>query len=84
MLLAAWPLGGKYTTISGSSHNALAIRSWLRLFCLCGAYILYLMLGAAVFSSLEVPAIDQGLERMTAARAKLKRAYPSIRGKLKY
>lgn len=81
MLLAAWPLGGKYVSIAGGGNSNGAVRSWLRLICLCGGYVLYLVLGAAVFSALEVPAVDSSLEKLTAARAKLQRAYPMVQGK---
>lgn len=80
MLLVAWPLGGKYATIGSGSASQCAVRSCLRLLCLCGGYVLYLVLGAAVFSALEVPGVDSNLAQLSAARTKLQRAYPMVQG----
>lgn len=84
MLFVAWPFGGKYATIAGGSGSGLAassaVRSWLRVLCLCGGYVLYLVLGAAVFSALEVPAVDSNVAEMAAARTKLQRTYPMLKG----
>lgn len=81
MLLVAWPLGGKYATIGGSTSQC-AVRSCLRVICLCCGYILYLVLGAAVFSALEVSEVDSNLVQLSTARTKLQRTYPMLQGML--
>lgn len=79
MLIAAWPpvLGSRYM------HDSMdgQLRSGtLRLFGLCFVYVTYLLLGAAVFSALEVPLVETGTEGMRAAKQQLLAKTPCLSG----
>ena len=51
MLLGAFPVNSKNASTSAKAGKC-------RFILLCGGYILFLMLGAAMFSAIEAPKID--------------------------
>lgn len=75
MLISSWP------PVLGARHLDDQMRSLnLRLVFLCCAYALYLLLGAAVFSALEVPLVDTGLSQLQTAKQQLMAANPCLNG----
>lgn len=55
MLLGAWPIGGvKHRSLQNSNEK----NGKCRFIILCGSYILFLIIGAALFSVIEAPQLD--------------------------
>ncbi|XP_037920010.1 potassium channel subfamily K member 1-like isoform X2 [Hermetia illucens] len=63
MLLGAWPLGGKNSLAPTKSGKG-------RLLALIGVYSVFIILGAAIFSSIEAPKMADLAENIQALRAK--------------
>lgn len=75
MLISSWP------PVLGAPNLDGQMRSLnLRLVFLCCAFALYLLLGAAVFSALEVPLVDEGWTQLDAAKQQLMASNPCLKG----
>lgn len=75
MLLGAWPIGGQ------TSPNQSPKRGVLRLIFLIFGYILFLILGAAIFSAIEAPNIDNSSKKLNLYRTKFLKRNKCVDGK---
>lgn len=62
MILGAWPVGGKNGTMPNNKNGKC------RFLLLCGGYTVFLILGAAMFSAIEAPKIDDITKRIDKFR----------------
>lgn len=76
MLLGAWPLGGRNT-----SNSPPAKSGKVRFLFLCGGYMLFLVIGAAIFSAIEAPKMEQVSKKITTVRTKFLKDNPCLNGK---
>ena len=60
---------------------ALTTRGLLRLFLFLGGYIIFLVLGATVFSAIESPEELQKVQDLRKLRADFLKNHPSVTGK---
>lgn len=74
MLLGAWPLGGKNVSSLTNNHGKA------RLLCLCGSYVLYLVIGASIITAIEIPPIEQDEARLNSLRTKFLQKNKCIKG----
>lgn len=74
MLLGAWPLGGKNSLAPTKSGKG-------RLLALIGVYSVFIILGAAIFSSIEAPKMADLAENIQALRAKFTKQNKCLNGK---
>lgn len=74
MLLGAWPLGGKNVSSLANNHGKA------RLLCLCGSYVLYLVIGASIIGAIEIPPIEQDETKLNILRAKFLQKNKCIKG----
>lgn len=74
MLLGAWPLGGKNVSSLTNNHGKA------RLLCLCGSYVLYLVIGASIIGAIELPPIEQDTTKISNLRTKFLQKYKCIKG----
>lgn len=74
MLLGAWPLGGK------SSSTATNKKGTLRIVFLIFGYILFLVLGAAIFSAIEAPKIEDLSRKLNNLRFKFQQRNACVDG----
>lgn len=72
MLFGAWPLGSK-----GSPSKS----GTLRFIALLGCYILFLVIGAAIFSAIEAPKADELSKTVNSSRIKFLQRNPCVNGK---
>lgn len=78
MLLGAWPLGGKNVSSLANNHGKA------RLLCLCGAYVLYLVIGASIIAAIEIPPIEQAATKLNTLRTKFLQQNECVEGKSQY
>ena len=76
MLLGAWPLGGGKTPCSGQTTKYNKIR----FFVLLGGYGLFLVFGAAIFSAIEAPKMDELSKKIINLRTKFLNEFSCISG----
>lgn len=74
MLLGAWPLGGKNVSALTNNHGKA------RLLCLCGSYILYLVIGASIIAAIEIPPMEQDATRLNNLRTQFLQKNKCIKG----
>lgn len=78
MLLGAWPIGGiKHNNI----QNANDKNGKCRFIILCFGYILFLIVGAAIFSVIEAPQLDKQQRDLYDAKEKFLERNPCIQSK---
>lgn len=82
MLLGAWPLGGKSN--HGSTTATSTKSGKFRFTLLCGGYILFLVVGAAIFSAIEAPRLDEFSKKLNLARSNFLKKYPCVDGEYFY
>ncbi|XP_037029606.1 potassium channel subfamily K member 1-like isoform X2 [Bradysia coprophila] len=73
MLLGAWPLGGKNVSSLTNNHGKA------RLLCLCGSYVLYLVIGASIIGAIEIPPIEQDTTKINNLRTKFLQKYKCVK-----
>lgn len=80
MLLAFWSPSTKHLYADADAFGGQGRSLNLRLACLIGAYALYLVLGAAVFSALEVPLqeVDHVQDQIQVAKQRMLAANPCV------
>ncbi|XP_059609475.1 potassium channel subfamily K member 1-like isoform X2 [Phlebotomus argentipes] len=76
MLLGAWPLGGK--TNHGSTAATSTKSGKFRFTLLCGGYVLFLVVGAAIFSAIEAPRMDEFAKKLNLARSNFLKKYSCV------
>lgn len=84
MLLSAWPVGGKMPPNTGSLIHTQAVPekrlNW-RFFILVVAFVLYLIIGAVIFSTIEAPKIEAISDRVQLMRKQFLVKHPCVTGK---
>ncbi|GAB0091368.1 hypothetical protein DMENIID0001_062040 [Sergentomyia squamirostris] len=76
MLLGAWPLGGKANL--GSTTAPATKNGKFRFTLLVGGYVLFLVVGAAIFSAIEAPRLDEYAKKINLVRTSFLKKYPCI------
>jgi hypothetical protein len=61
---------------------ALTSRGLLRLFLFLGGYVIFLLLGASLFSAIESPEELQKVQNLRKLRSEFLKNHPSVTGKL--
>lgn len=77
MLLGAFPVSAK----SGANSTNNNKNGKCRFLLLCGGYILFLVLGAAMFSAIEAPKIDAISKRVQSLRNQFLQNNACLNGK---
>lgn len=78
MLLGAWPIGG----VKHSSQPNLSEKNGkCRFIILCGSYVLFLIIGAAIISVIEAPRLDKYQRELIDVKDKFAQRNPCINSK---
>lgn len=77
MLLGAWPIGGGSKPMSTTTDKNGKCRFVL----LCGSYVLFLVVGAAVFSAIEAPEMEKAQQAVLADKAQFLKSHTCLNGK---
>lgn len=83
MLLSAWPVGGKVAMNAGTLIQTQTVPTkrfnWRFVF-LIVAFVLYLIIGASIFSTIEAPKIDALSKKVDHMREKFLAKHPCVLG----